>query len=156
MESERIEQQEKEQESLEQKMVREEEEKKENEVFEMVIRRSRLFLVEQLAKTQANISILGLLVTSAPHRDRFLNIFRKTFVNVVITPDWLENMVGRVAVPGVITFTEEEIVEGNIHNRALYISARHQDICIPLILVDNGLALNICISTTLESFSIPI
>lgn len=94
LESERTEQQEKEKESLEQKRVREEEEKKENEVFEMAIRRSRLFLVKQLAKTQVNISILGLLVTSAPHRDRFLNIFRKTFVDVTITPDRLENMVG--------------------------------------------------------------
>lgn len=63
-------------------------------------------------------------------------------------------MVGRVVVPQVITFAEEEIPEGNIHNRALYISARHQDMCIPLILVDNGLTLNICTSATLESLSI--
>lgn len=82
----------------------------------MAIRRSRLFLVKQLAKIQANISILGLLVISAPHRDRFLNIFRKTFVDVAITPNRLENMVGRVAVPRVITFAEEEIPKGNIHN----------------------------------------
>lgn len=123
-------------------------------MFKIATCRSRLFLVEQLAKTQANISILGLLVTSTPHRDRFLNILRKTFVDVAITPDQLENMVGRVAVPQVITFTEEEIPEGNIHNRALYISAQHQNMCIPLILVDNGLALNICTSATLESLSI--
>lgn len=112
--------------------------------------------MEQWAKTQANISILGLLVTSAPYRDRFLNIFRKTFVDATITPDWLENMVRQVAVPRVITFVEEEILEGNIHNRALCISAHHQDMCIPLILVDNGSALNICTATTLESLSIPV
>lgn len=41
-----------------------------------------------------------------------------------------------------------------MHNWALYISAHHQDMCIPLILVDNGSALNICTTTTLESLSI--
>lgn len=91
----------------------------------MKICRSHLFLIEKLAKTQANISILGLLVTSTPHRDRFLNIFRKPFVDATITPDQPENMVGRVAIPRVITFIEEEIPEGNVHNRALYFSAHY-------------------------------
>lgn len=90
-------------------MVREEKEKKENKVFEAVMHKSYLFLVEQLAKTQSNISILGFLVTFAPHKDRFLNILRRTFMDTVITPDQLENMVGRIVVPQVITFVEEEI-----------------------------------------------
>lgn len=137
-------------------MVREEEEKKENEVFEVAIRKFRLFLVEQLAKTQANIFILGLLVTFAPHRDRFLNIFSRTFVDAAITLDQLENMVGRIVVPWVIIFVEEEIPEGDVHNRALYISSSHQDMCIPLILEDNGSTLNICTTTTLESLLIPL
>jgi hypothetical protein len=65
-------------------------------------------------------------------------------------------MVGRVAIPQVITFVEEEIPKGNVHNQALYISSHHQDMCIPLILVDNGSTLNICTSATLESISIPV
>lgn len=135
-------------------MAREEENKKENEVFEVVICKSHLFLVEQLAKTQANISILGLLVTFAPQRGKFLNIFRRTFVDASITPDRLKNMVGRVAVPQVITFTKEEIPEGNVYNRALYVLAHHQDMWIPLILVDNGSTLNICTMATLASLLI--
>lgn len=97
-------------------MVKEEEEKKENEIFEAAICKSHLFLVEQLAKTQSYIFILGLLVTSTPYRDRFLNIFKRTLVDALITPDQLENMVGRVAVPRVITFIEEEIPKENVHN----------------------------------------
>ncbi len=75
----------------------------------MAIRRSRLFLVEQLAKTQANISILGLLVTSAPHRDRFLNIFRKTFVDAIITLDRLGEYGWTSSRPSSYHFCREEI-----------------------------------------------
>lgn len=139
-----------------QKQSREAEEKRENEVFEVAIRKSHLFLVEQLSKTPAPVSILGLLLTSEQHRERFLSIFRKSFVDASITPDRLKNMVVRVSMPRVITFSEDEIPEGDtMHNRVIYITARHSDMCIPLILVNNGSALNICTKDTLDTLGVP-
>lgn len=73
-----------------------------------------------------------------------------------ITLDRLENMVARVSTPKVITFSEDEIPEGDtIHNRAIYITARHSDMCIPIILVDNGSTLNICTKDTLDTLGVP-
>lgn len=113
-------------------------------------------MVEQLSKTPAQVSILGLLLTSGQHQERFLSIFRKFFMDASITPDRLENMVARVSTPRVITFLEDEIHEGDtMHNRAIYITARHSDMCIPLILVDYGLASNICTKDTLDTLGVP-
>lgn len=84
-----------------------------------------------------------------------MSIFRKSFVDVLITPDRLENMVVKVSTPRVITFSEDEIPEGNImHNRAIYITTHHSDMCIPLILEDNGSALNICTKDTLDTLGV--
>ena len=73
-----------------------------------------------------------------------------------ITLDMLENMVARVSTPRVITFSEDEILEGDtVHNRAIYITVRHSNMCITLILVDNGSALNICTKDTLDTLGVP-
>lgn len=73
-----------------------------------------------------------------------------------ITPDRLENMVVRVLTPRVITFLEDEIPEGDtVHNRAIYITACHSGMCIPIILVDNGSALNICTKDILDTLGVP-
>lgn len=42
-----------------------------------------------------------------------------------------------------------------MHNRAIYIIARHSDMCIPLIMVDNGSALNIYPKDTLDTLGVP-
>lgn len=116
-----------------------------------------MFLIEQLSKTPAQVLILGILLTSEQHRERFLNIFRESFVDALITPDRLENMVARVSIPWVITFSENKIPESDtMHNRAIYITARHSDMCIPLILVDNGSTLNIYNKDTLDTLRVPL
>lgn len=66
-------------------------------------------------------------------------------------------MVAHVSTPRVITFSEEEIPEGDtIHNRAIYVTTRHSNMCIPLILINNGFALNICTKDTLDTLGIPL
>lgn len=52
-----------------------------------------MFLIEQLSKMPTQISILGLLLTFELHENRFLNIFKRSFMDALITPDRLENMV---------------------------------------------------------------
>lgn len=56
-------------------------------------------MIEQLSKTPAQFSILGLLLTSEQHRERFMSIFKKYFVDASITPNRLENMVAKVSIP---------------------------------------------------------
>lgn len=57
----------------------------------------------------------------------------------------------------VITFLEEEMPEGDvIHISAIYVSAHYFDMCIPLILMDNGFALNIYTKDTLGTLGIPL
>lgn len=113
-------------------------------------------MIDQLSKTPAQVSILGLLSTSEQHKERFLSIFRKSFVDASITLDKLKNMVARVSMARVITFLEDEIPKGDtVHNRAIYIIARHSNMCIPLILVDNGFVLNICSKDTLDTLGLP-
>lgn len=78
-------------------------------------------------------------MTTEQHREKFLSIFRKSFIDASITPDRLENMVARVSTPRVIIFSEDEIPKSDtVHNRVIYIIARYSDKCIPLILVDIG------------------
>lgn len=72
-----------------------------------------------------------------------------------ITLNSLKNMVGQVVVPRVIIFIEEKVQQGEVHNKALYVSTHYEDMCIPLILVDNGSMLNICTMSTLDSLGIP-
>lgn len=58
-----------------------------------------MFLIEQLSKMLAQVSILALSLTSEQHIERFLSIFRKSFMDASITLDRLENMVARVSMP---------------------------------------------------------
>lgn len=65
-------------------------------------------------------------------------------------------MVARVSIPRVIKFSEDEIPKGEtVHNRAIYITTRHCDMCIPLILVNNGSTLNICTKDILDTLGVP-
>lgn len=121
------------------------------------MQKSHMFLIKQLSKTLAQVSILGLLLTSEQHKERFLSIFRKSFVDISITLDRLENMVARVSTSRVITFSEDEIPKGDtVHIKVIYLIAHHSDMCIPLILVDNGSALNICTKDTLNTLGVPL
>lgn len=43
-----------------------------------------------------------------------------------------------------------------MHNKTIYIMARHSDMCIPLILIDNRSALNIYNKDTLDTLGVPL
>lgn len=82
-----------------QKKAKEEEERRENEIFTIAIRRSHLFLIEQLSRMAMQVPIMGLLLMSKLHKKRFMGIFRKSFVDASITLDRLEHMVPKVSTP---------------------------------------------------------
>ncbi|XP_077232000.1 uncharacterized protein LOC143865636 [Tasmannia lanceolata] len=102
-------------------------------------------LLRQLKKTQANISIWGLLMNSAKHREVILRELNTAKVSVDITPDQLVGLVAMARVSKTLSFTDEDLtLEGRNHSRPLRVTVFCNEKKIPEVLVDNGSALNVC------------
>ncbi|XP_077250561.1 uncharacterized protein LOC143889991 [Tasmannia lanceolata] len=102
-------------------------------------------LLRQLKKTQANISIWGLLMNSAKHREVILRELNAAKVSVDITPDQLVGLVAMARVSKTLSFTDEDLtLEGRNHSRPLRVTVFCNEKKVPEVLVDNGSALNVC------------
>ncbi|XP_077237383.1 uncharacterized protein LOC143879076 [Tasmannia lanceolata] len=102
-------------------------------------------LLKQLKKTQANVSIWGLLMASPKHRQVVLRELNASQVSVEITPDELVNLVAMARVSRTLSFTDEDLPqEGRDHTRPLRITILCNKKRVPEVLVDNGSALNVC------------
>ncbi|XP_077248043.1 uncharacterized protein LOC143887752 [Tasmannia lanceolata] len=84
-------------------------------------------LLKQLKKTQANISIWGLLMSSPKHRKVILRELNAAQVSVDVTPDELD-------LPP----------EGRDHTKSLKVTVICNKKKVPEVLVDNEFALNVC------------
>ncbi|XP_077249108.1 uncharacterized protein LOC143888541 [Tasmannia lanceolata] len=102
-------------------------------------------LLRQLKKTQANISIWGLLMNSAKHREVILRELNAAKVSVDITPDQLVGLVAMARVSKTLSFTDEDLtLEGRNHICPLRVTVFCNEKKVPEVLVDNGSALNVC------------
>ncbi|XP_077247226.1 uncharacterized protein LOC143886942 [Tasmannia lanceolata] len=102
-------------------------------------------LLRQLKKTQANISIWGLLMNSAKHREVILREVNAAKVSVDITPDHLVGLVAMARVSKTLSFTDEDLtLEGRNHSRPLRVTVFCNEKKVPEVIVDNGSALNVC------------
>ncbi|XP_077252392.1 uncharacterized protein LOC143891746 [Tasmannia lanceolata] len=102
-------------------------------------------LLRQLKKTQANISIWGLLMASPKHRQVVLRELNATQVSVNITSDELVGLVAMGRVSKTLSFTDEDLTsEGHNHTRPLKITVICNGKKVPDVLVDNGSTLNVC------------
>ncbi|XP_077249434.1 uncharacterized protein LOC143888974 [Tasmannia lanceolata] len=102
-------------------------------------------LLRQLKKTQANISIWGLLMASPKHRQVVLRELNAGQVSVDITSDELVGLVAMARVSKTLSFTDEDLTsEGHNHTRPLKITVVCNGKKVPDVLVDNGSALNVC------------
>ncbi|XP_077215716.1 uncharacterized protein LOC143850343 [Tasmannia lanceolata] len=102
-------------------------------------------LLKQLKKTQANVSIWGLLMSSSKHRKVVLKELNAAQVPTEITPDELVSLVAVTRASKVISFTDDDLPpEGSDHARSLKITVICNKKRVPEVLVDNGSALNIC------------
>ncbi|XP_077222090.1 uncharacterized protein LOC143855929 [Tasmannia lanceolata] len=102
-------------------------------------------LLRQLKKTQANISIWGLLMASPKHRQVVLRELNAAQVSVDITSDELVGLVAMARVSKTLSFTDEDLTsEGHNHTRPLKITVVCNGKKVPDVLVDNGSALNVC------------
>ncbi|XP_077242456.1 uncharacterized protein LOC143882969 [Tasmannia lanceolata] len=102
-------------------------------------------LLRQLKKTQANISIWGLLMASPKHCQVVLRELNAAQVSIDITSDELVGLVAMARVSKTLSFTDEDLTsEGHNHTRPLKITVVCNGKKVPDVLVDNGSALNVC------------
>ncbi|XP_077226319.1 uncharacterized protein LOC143859523 [Tasmannia lanceolata] len=102
-------------------------------------------LLKQLKKTQANVSIWGLLMASPKHRQVVLRELNSSQVSVEITPDELVSLVAATRASRDMSFTDEDLPpEGRDHVRPLRITIICNKKRVPEVLIDNGSALNVC------------
>ncbi len=102
-------------------------------------------VIKQLKKTQANISIWGLLMASKSHRDPVLRMQGQTHVSLDTSPSQLVQRISHIRMANTITFTDKDLPkEGMNHNKALHITVITTGKRVPMVLVDNGSALNVC------------
>ncbi|XP_077219754.1 uncharacterized protein LOC143853944 [Tasmannia lanceolata] len=102
-------------------------------------------LLNQLKKTQANVSIWGLLMASPKHRQVVLRELNSSQVSVEITPDELVGLVAMTKASKALSFSDEDLPsEGKDHTRPLKITLLCNRKKVSEVLVDNGSALNVC------------
>ena len=102
-------------------------------------------VLKQLQKTQATISLWGLLTASYHHRQALLNLLNKIQVPTTITPEALNAMIGVIRTEPTISFSDKDISDkGYSHNDPLHITIDTHGKRVPMVLVDDGSALNVC------------
>ena len=110
---------------------------------EMTLEESKI--LDQLKKTQANITLWGLFMSSQLHRNVLIKLLTGPTVSPSTTPEEAVNLVGSLTSTRMLSFLEEEIPKiGPNHNHALNIFVEVMGKVVPLSLVDNGSALNVC------------
>lgn len=103
-------------------------------------------VLKQLKKTQANISIWGLLLALRRHRQAFLEALAKKEVPMETMPEQVLALMGANSGSNVIlTFSQKDLpTEGLAHSKPLYVTAELMGKKVPVVLVNNGSALNVC------------
>ncbi|RZC64262.1 hypothetical protein C5167_007952 [Papaver somniferum] len=103
------------------------------------------FLIEQLRKTKADISIWGLLDASTSQRQSLPESLSLMHVLTGITPNELVHLIVQDARPGSITFTNDDLPpKGRDQNKGLYITIGWGNMIVPYVFMDNGAGVNIC------------
>ena len=96
-------------------------------------------VVEQLKKTQAQISMWGLLVSSKPHRTALLKLLDEAIVPTESTPEQFTAMVATLGLQNCLSFSDEDLSPlGKHHDQALHITVETRGMVVPNVLIDNG------------------
>jgi len=119
--------------------------------FLRIIKQSEFKVIEQLNKTPARISLLGLLINSEPHWALLVKILNEARVAKDISVEGFGGIVNNITTNNYLTFADEEIpVKGRGHNKALHMFVKCLDHIVAKVLVDNGSSLNIMPKATLD------
>src|ERR1041384_2460637 len=102
-------------------------------------------VLTQLKQTQAKVTIWELLASSFHHRDALCKALGQLQTSVDTSPEVLVATLTQSAKRLHIGFSDEDLPEEGItHNDALYITVQTKDMTVPVVLIDNGSALNVC------------
>jgi len=119
--------------------------------FLRIIQQSEFKVIEQLNKTPARISLLGLHMNSEPHRALLVKILNEAHVAQDISVEGFRGIVNNITTNNYLTFSDEEIpVEGKGHNKTLHVSVKCLDHIMAKVLINNGSSLNVMPKTTLD------
>ena len=99
-----------------------------------------------MKKTQAHVSIWGLLMASYKHCSAFLDALNGKEVPIETTPQEVISFLGVEALsyPLLAFFDKELPLEGATHTRPLQTTIECMGGKVPMMLIDNGFALNVC------------
>ncbi|KAG5544329.1 hypothetical protein RHGRI_016922 [Rhododendron griersonianum] len=99
----------------------------------------------QLEQSPTKMSVWDVLVHSTRHCEGFIQALSHLKVLSAITPDELVALIKTIPVKHAITFTDRDLpAEGTDHNRPLHITLKCHGKWVPVILIDNGSAINVC------------
>ena len=128
---------------------------KEAEEFLKIIRNSKYSVIQQLNKSLAQISIMALLLSSDVHREAFLKVLKETCVPTSATESAFKGIISTVLATNQISLTDDELpLEGREHTLPTLIIVKCKDMIVARVLIDNGLALNVCPMSTLERLNV--
>ena len=103
-------------------------------------------MIQQLNKSQAQISILPLLLSSEVHREALLKVLKETYIpSIGITDSSFEGMVSLVLATNQASFSNDELpLEGSDHTLVMHLVVKCEDLIIARVLINNGSTLNVC------------
>ena len=114
-------------------------------------------VLKQLQKTQANISLWGLLMASYKHRQNLLDLLNQIQVPITTASQDLNAMIGSINRELTISYFDKDLTKkGKHHNDPLHITVDSMGKTIPMVLIDDGSALNACPLKTASCLSLSI
>ena len=98
---------------------------------------------------------MALLLSSDIHRKALLKVLKETCVPTSATKSAFEGMISTVLASNQISFTDDKLPpEGREHTLPMPIMVKCEDMIVSRVLIDNGLALNVCPMSTLEGLNV--
>ena len=108
-------------------------------------------MIEQLNKTPAKISLLGMLMNFKPHQALFVKILNEAHLVQDTSVEGFGGIVNNIAANNCLTFADKEIlVEDRGDNKALHVSFKCMDHIVAKVLIDNVFSLNVMPKSTLD------
>ena len=102
-------------------------------------------VLKQLQKTQANISLWVLLMASYKHRQNLVDLLNQIQVPKITTSQDLNSMIGSINKELTISHSDKDLIKKcKHHNNPLHITVDSIRKRIPMVLIDDGSALNVC------------
>ncbi|RDX65999.1 hypothetical protein CR513_55276, partial [Mucuna pruriens] len=119
--------------------------------FLKMIRHSKYEMLDQLHKTQTQISLLSLLINPKGHREFLLKVLNDAHLPQDITLEIFGGIINNITTSCLVSFTKvEHLAEGKNHNQPLHITVKCGSYMIAKVLVDNKSSLNVMSKAILD------